>query len=289
LASRLGVLTAVLLLGLGGVSRASAQAVAASRTSYRSPYRIEFSQDPATLIGDLLRSERGDPRLESEVPFEHWYTRRTLERWHAWGPPARLYPPPAGVNEWSIERKRERVIAVALRYQGYSYQHHHIPDWDPPAGWPWKPTRGGSNGPGVDCSNFTGFIYNIGFGLHLSGNVYQQSHARVAKEAETGRSVDLRRIELPDSYSERMQTLQTGDLVFIRGQDEQISHVVIWVGALGRSSDGVPLIIDSHGEGVVDSEKQHIPDGVQIRPFREKSWYNRNADHALRVFHESKR
>jgi hypothetical protein len=46
----------------------------------------------------------------------------------------------------------------------------------------------------------------------------------------------------------------------------------------------VPLIIDSHGEDVRDSQGQFIPCGVQLRPFRENSWYNRSASHALRVF-----
>ena len=57
-----------------------------------------------------------------------------------------------------------------------------------------------------------------------------------------------------------------------------------WVGSVGRSASGVPLIIDSHGNGVLDDRGQPIPCGVQLRPFRRDSWYNRCASHAHRIF-----
>ncbi|WZO98558.1 NlpC/P60 family protein [Isosphaeraceae bacterium EP7] len=258
--------------------------VHAQELTYRSPYRVEFTHRAAEVIGDLERTERGDHRLESEVPFHQWYTPRTLERWHAWGPPAAFYPRPPGVEHWPAERKRERVIAVALRFQGYAYQHHHIPDWSPPEAWPWMPTCAGSNGKGVDCSNLTGFVYNQGFGLRLNSDVHKQSEERSVKGTD-GRATRLHAVELPSSYDDRLATLRTGDLLFIRGKPGgKISHVVLWVGPIGRSPDGTPLVLDSHGEDVRDSEGQPIPCGVHLRPFRENSWYNRSASHALRVF-----
>lgn len=117
---------------------ATPRAFAEADSPYRSPYRIEFTLPLEELVGDLMQSERGDPRLEGEVAHEHWYSHRTLERWHAWGPPARAYPPAPGVDRWPVEKRRERVIAVASRYLGYGYQHHHIPDWTP------RPTGPGS-------------------------------------------------------------------------------------------------------------------------------------------------
>ncbi|WP_020467124.1 NlpC/P60 family protein [Singulisphaera acidiphila] len=253
---------------------------------YRSPYRVEFSVPLVELIGDLERTERGDHRVEAEVPFHQWYSPRTLERWRAWGPPARQYPGVAGLDHWSVERKRERVIAVAMRFHGYSYQHHHIPDWNPPSHWPWKSTCAGSNGKGVDCSNLTGFVYNLGFGLRLNTDVDRQAEERAAKGPGEERATRLRAVELPSSYEERIRTLRTGDLVFIRNRSGRISHVVIWVGPIGRSPDGVPLVLDSHGEDVRDSKGQLIPCGVHLRPFRENSWYNQSANHALRIFQD---
>ena len=251
--------------------------------SYRSPYKVEFTLPD--LIADLEHGERGDPRLEAEVPFHEWYSRRTLERWHSWGPPPRSYPPPAGLERWNLERKRERAVAVALRFLGYAYQHHHIPDWNPPEDWPWMKCCAGKNGKGVDCSNFTGFVYNIGFGLRLNSDVHLQSQERAAKGHE-GKSLALDRVELPASFEERLRVLRTGDLIYIRARSGKISHVVLWVGPIGRSPDGSPLIIDSHGEDVKDSEGNAIPCGVRLRPFRENSWYNQSASHALRVLHD---
>jgi cell wall-associated NlpC family hydrolase len=186
------------------------------------------------------------------------------------------------VERWPVEMQRERVIAVASRFLGYAYQHHHIPDWNPPAHWSWKRTCAGRNGRGVDCSNFTGFVYNLGFGLRLNTDVHQQAEERFARTLG-GERVPIRHIRLPESYSERIETLRTGDLVYIRNHGGKISHVVIWVGPIGRSPDHSPLIIDSHGEDVRDSNGEPIPCGIQLRPFREKSWYNHSADHAIRI------
>jgi cell wall-associated NlpC family hydrolase len=201
----------------------------------------------------------------------------------AWGPRPRKYPAPSGLAERSHAWKRERVIAVAARFLGYGYQHHHIPDWDPPVGWPWKTTCVGHNGRGVDCSNFTSFVYNQGFGLHMSSAIVRQSELKHATRGEE--SVPLERLALPHDYAERQKVLRTGDLLYIRGREAgPITHVVLWVGAVGRSPDDVPLILDSHGSGVKDEDGQAIPCGIRLRPFRKDSWYNRCASHAHRVW-----
>src|SRR5262245_28140682 len=64
---------------------------------------------------------------------------------------------------------------------------------------------------------------------------------------------------------------------------KEISHVVIWVGGVGRGPDVTPLILDSHGGGVKDANGASIPCGIQLRPFRERSWYNESASHAIRI------
>ncbi len=277
------------------VSTVSARAVFAEDNeprpaAYRSPYSVNFTVPQTELIHDLLHGERGDYRNEAEIPHADWYSHKTRERWNSWGPPARTYPVPEGLERRSAEWKRERVIAVGLRFVGYEYQHHHIPDWNPPANWPWKHTAIGHNGKGVDCSNFTGFVYNVGFGVRLNTDVHHQSEHRQAPIPTLRREAALQRIELPADYAERRNVLETGDLLFIRnGAGEHISHVVLWVGRIGTSRDDAPLVLDSHGEGVKDSEGQSIPSGIQLRPFHERSWYNHQASHALRVFHAEER
>src|SRR4051812_9809897 len=79
-------------LALPQVGMGQSAVAEAPERVYRSPYRVEFTVPLAELIGDLERTERGDRRVEAEIPFHQWYSPRTLERWHAWGPPAREYP-----------------------------------------------------------------------------------------------------------------------------------------------------------------------------------------------------
>lgn len=248
-------------------------------------YHVQFQHDLPDLIGDLLKTERGDPLRQAAIPSSEWYSATVRRRMGSWGPIARRYPPIPGLEHRSVDWCRERTVAVGLRYLGRDYQHHHVPDWNPPAGWPWKPVSSGTNGRGVDCSNFTGFVFNQGFGIRISTDVEKQSEQRTA-ETDLDRPWPIRRIELPEHYPDRLRTLKTGDLLYISGRPGgPITHVVIWVGSIGRSPDDTPLVLDSHGSGVVDAHGRSIPAGVQLRPFREHSWYNRSASHAHRIFH----
>jgi len=255
-----------------------------SRDRHATGYHLEYQFDRDDLVGDLLYGERGDPRRQSHTPHREWYSRHIRHHYGAWGPAARRYLPLQHMHERPIEWLRERVIACAARFIGYEYQHHHIPDWNPPHNWPWKHCCAGHNGKGVDCSNFTSFVYNQGFGIHMSSGIGQQAHHDTAFEPG-GNAVALERIELPKDYRERRQVLRTGDLVYIRHrQDMAVSHVVLWVGDVGHSPGGEPLILDSHGGDVVDDDGKPIPCGIHLRPFRQGSWYDLCASHAHRVF-----
>jgi hypothetical protein len=145
--------------------QAFAETPKSKESTYQSPYSVKFTLPLSELTGDFKTGVRGDPHDEATVPFSEWYSAKIRETKGAWGPAARHYPAPEGLDSRSLEWKRERVIAAALQFKGYGYQHHHIPDWDPPANWPWKETRSGHNGKGVDCSNFTAFAYNYGLGV----------------------------------------------------------------------------------------------------------------------------
>jgi cell wall-associated NlpC family hydrolase len=251
---------------------------------YPSPYTVKFTFPPNELTDDFRKGLRGDPREESTTTYADWYSAKVRETNGAWGPPARHYPPPQGLERRSLEWKQERVIAAGLQFRGCGYQHHHIPDWDPPADWPWKQTRDGHNGKGIDCSNFTSFAYNFGLGIKLTSDVKAQAELREIAGPDKKTSLRPERIEKPKTFKGFVDTLRTGDLVFIRHRDaKDISHVVLWVGQIGQSPDKAPLVLDSHGEGVKDSNGAVIPDGVQLRPFRENSWYFQSASHVLRI------
>jgi len=246
-------------------------------------FTLDYQHDRQDLIGDLLDGPRGEAKRQSEVPHSHWYSQQVLQHHGAWGPPQRRYIPLPGLDERSTDWKRQRVIATAARFIGYGYQHHYIPDWNPPAHWPWKQCCMGHNGKGVDCSNFTTFVYNQGFGIHMNSAIGRQAEERFASFGHS--EVKLQRIELPAEYHARREVLKTGDLLYILGREGgHVTHVIMWVGSIGNAPNGEPLILDSHGGDVVDDDGRPIPCGIHLRPFREQSWYNRCGSHAHRVF-----
>jgi len=252
----------------------------AEQGNYHSPYSIKLTFPRKELLGDIEEGAGGNPREQSTIPFPDWSSRDVLKRYGAWGPPARHYPAPEGVEKKSAAWKRERVIAVALRFQGYAYQHHHIPDWNPPADWPWKETSHGRNSKGVDCSNFTSFAYNQALGIKPNSAIRKQAEL-VEVAGPGGQRLRVERIKVPATYAEFSKVLRTGDLLFVRNTSDEISHVVLWVGGIGAAPDSLPLILDSTSAGARDCNGLTIPDGVQLRPFREKSWYCQKASHAL--------
>jgi hypothetical protein len=256
---------------------------ALAQQPYKSPYGVKFTFSPKDLLGDL-EGTRGDFKNESSVKFQSWYSAETKTRYGVWGPPAQHFDPPAGLSKKDSEWMRHRVIAVGLRYQGLRYQHHHIPSWEPPADWPYKETPFGKHSKGLDCSNYTAFVYNFALGFKPSGATKEQSAMTEVAGPGPGRTTKVQRIEKPEAHADFERTLKTGDLLFINRQNsEEVSHVVLWVGKIGQSRNDVPLVLDSTGEGRKDEDGNDIPDGIHLRPFTPTSWYFRSASHALRI------
>ena len=96
----------------------------------------------------------------------------------------------------------------------------------------------------------------------------------------------MKRVELPKSHEDFHRELMTGDLLFVKNTRGNVSHVVLWVGRIGDSPEGLPLILDSTGSGATDSNGATIPDGVQLRPFKRTTWYFTQASHVLRIIPE---
>lgn len=259
---------------------------AQAQDGYKSPYSVKFSFPEEELTGDLLKGPRSDWKDHATVPYSQWQDASNQRRWGYWGPSMKHFGPPAGLAKKSPQWLRERVIATAMRYIGYSYQHHHVPDWEPPADWPRDPEQKTPVGKGVDCSNFTGFVYNLALGILPSTGIKQQAEMTEAEGPGAGRRVQVKRLELPSSYEDFPKVLQTGDLLYVKSTKGNVSHVVLWVGSIGQSPDGVPLILDSTGSGARDSNGVTIPDGVQLRPFKRTVWYFTQASHVLRIIPE---
>lgn len=259
-----------------------ANAAVATDAVYESPYRVKFSFEEGELIGDLIKGPRADWKDQSTVKERDWYGEETKRRYGYWGPPAKHYSPPAGFAGKSADWMRERVIATGLRFAGYTYQHHHIPDWEPPADWP-AAEKIEKVGKGLDCSNFTAFVYNLALGIKPTGDVQDQAVMTECAGPGSGRTIPVKRIENPGDWTGWEKVLKTGDLLFIKNRSGNVSHVVLWVGKIGQSGDGTLLVLDSTGEGSRDEKGVTIPTGVQLRPFRERSWYAGSASHALRI------
>ena len=252
-------------------------------TQYQSPYSVRLPYPLPELIPDLLEGERGDPRFEAKIPQAEWYGHS--RPWVGpWGPLPRAYSPPAMAQGKSDDWKRARMIATALRFAGYHYRHHYIPDWDPPPGWHTpKPGAPPHDGKGFDCSNFTSFVYNQGLGIGISSDVQKQADTEAATIHGADKPFPVMVIPKQDSAAQWAAVLKPGDLLFIRPLTGNfISHVVIWIGDWGVPA-GQPLILDSHGEDVRDSTGALIPEGVHLRPFRSNSWYATHANHAIRI------
>ncbi|MEZ5384029.1 MAG: NlpC/P60 family protein [Prosthecobacter sp.] len=257
-----------------------------AQNGYQSPCSVTFSFPEEELIGDLLKGPRSDWKEHASVSYRDWYNALNHKRWGYWGPAMKHFSAPSGLAKQSPQWSRERVIATGLRYAGYSYQHHHVPDWEPPADWPRDPEQKTAVGKGVDCSNFTAFVYNLALGIKPTGAVKDQSQMTEVEGPGAGRRVPVRRIELSASYEDYPKVLKTGDLLFVKSMRGNVSHVVLWVGKIGQSPDGLPLILDSTGTGAKDANGEAIPDGIQLRPFRRTAWYFTQASHVLRIIPE---
>ncbi len=253
--------------------------------TYASPYSIRLPYSIDELIPDILSGERGDPRNESDLPESDWYDHSKVR---PWGPLPRAYTPPSQISGKSEIFKRARIIAVAMRYIGYGYRHHYIPDWNPPAGWHTpKPGDARHDGKGVDCSNFTSFVYNQALGIKFSSDIRKQADMVSASINCSDVSISVAIIPRQVTVEAWKEALKPGDLIYIRPKSGSgISHVVMWLGEWGISPDGTPVVIDSHGEDTRDSNGALIPDGIYPRPFKDTSWYLSYADHAIRIIGE---
>lgn len=247
---------------------------------YSSPYGVQFSTPAADLLAGFDESPWADPREQARVPFTEWYSAATRTRWGAWGPPARRYPAPAGRLRGRLAR--ERVVAVAAALIGLDYQHHHVPLWNPPAGWPQKVVRSGRRGPGVDCSNFVGFVYSYALGIDLPTGVVAQS--QLHRSGTEGSLLTHRVRVVPHAdHDQFVASLQPADILYLHSDTGGISHAVLWLGDCVTGPGSTPLVIDSGGGGMLDHHRAGIPAGVRIRPYRRVGWYARNTVYAHRI------
>jgi cell wall-associated NlpC family hydrolase len=207
--------------------------------------------------------------------------------------------PPEGVASatWSIQR----LLSVAQQLIGTPYQHLHLPTFNPvlvttPGSFTWRTVSAnaklqssqqllenesgtqdnpycatyGVPSPGIDCTDFTAYLYNLALGHQLHSGpsnqvVFPQGGGGVGGMAaatvldSTGRVVSPSFFygpnygqtvaNAPGSLTSLLGKLQPGDLLYI-GNQQQIVHIVVWLGSAGVLAGGdaspVPLVISSH-------------------------------------------
>lgn len=225
-------------------------------------YSYPFSCDPDSLTADFGAR---DAIPQTDTAPSDWYRRdngRFLNG--GWGPRAAALPGvsvPADAGCDDTTWKRERIVSAALHYlnvpgnpQGLQYRHHHIPAWDPaestaPDGAERAADMDGQSpetwgpGRGLDCSNFTAWVYNYGLGIKFGGDVGKQYAGTAGPMGQ--------RIPAQGPF-------QPGDLLYLHSNHttDHASHVVIYLD-------------DQH---IVDSRltAQGVP-GVQVR--QRDGWY----------------
>ncbi len=198
-----------------------------------------------------------DALPQTPTPPDQWYD----QDWTGgWGPKPAQYPVPTAPYP--------SITDIARHYLELRYQHHHIPAWDPSATLTGKPNES----PGLDCSNFTSWVYNYGRGIRFTSDIHQQ--AAMYEHPHTnanGQPVYMTRIDRPTPTT--LPTLQSGDLLYfwrsLPTGGQEISHVAMFTQYLGT----VPYIIDSHGVGVTEHPLTGAKDG----------WYEHHFDHAIRL------
>ena len=168
--------------------------------------------------------EHRDSLPQTDTPKSQWDTE--------WGPAAKTYPElkmPDGVKD-PVAFQRQRIVAAAKKYIDLPYMHKHIPA----AG-------------GLDCSNFTAWVYNYSLGIRFPSGIANQGE-------EAGRRL------APD------EKLQPGDLLFQTSvEGDRIAHSVIYMGD--------DKIIDACN-GKVD-----------VRNFA--NWYKDRFSHARRIIEDT--
>jgi cell wall-associated NlpC family hydrolase len=238
-------------------------------------------------LGDDFVSR--DALNPSTIDTSHWYNMSSPYYINEpseikWGPCPRQYVAESGAPH-STEWQRQRIIYVAKRYIGNHYQHHHIIQWDPPQTWPFNPVSLGHQSKGIDCSDFSSWVYNYGLGIRLNSAVADQAKLdSVPNPGGIGKK-PVQKIIFDTSFANIVSVLNMGDLLYIlpNADSTNASHVIIWIGKPSNCPDY--LVIDSHDQTIKDMNNKNIPTGVRIRPFRQSGWYHRCLRNVNRIIY----
>jgi hypothetical protein len=275
----------------------TALGVAQSYTNYTSPYFYVPAVTAPALTPDfnVLPRSLSNSNHWSNTAYNNWTNFNVIQGLDTtWGPYYINFPAPP-VLKTDVAWGQLRLLAAANRIRGIvPYAHHHMHVWNVPNTPQWI-TNKYTPGVGIDCSDFTHWIYSYGLGIKLLTGVSAQGAMTNAvayfANGKTNVYIPTRLFDVQHGYTKKFHNLATnlqpGDLLYIRsnpGTNNPVSHVIMWLGNLAYDTNHVDkwLVTDSHGQVVYDSATNLIPSGPQIRPFRETNYYYNCFDHVLR-------
>lgn len=279
----------------------NAPSFAAPQRNYNSPYFLQFSYSLANLTQELNVGIRNESTAWGTIPYSTWYTDKST--W-TWGPSPIQFPGPNfSVDAMPAQWLRERYVACLanLVSQNLEYQHHHIPGWVPDSNaWVWNSVTSGSHGSGMDCSDTTAWCWNFAYGMRFTAATAPQGELTSTSVQFNNNNNNKTTVYFTNpqfdaqNYNAFAQNLETGDMLYIKncssGPYCSVSHVISWLGVVGKCQSGFlcpSLIVDSHGQVVVDNWNTTIPNGPRIRPFYPGSWYFTAFDHAVRTVQDT--
>jgi cell wall-associated NlpC family hydrolase len=261
---------------------------------------------------------------------------------------------PDGVSATTWQQQRILAAANGLLQAGTHYQHLHMPNFDPRqvtsgTGFPWSPVSTnpylkstvdldqglsgtvpnpyaatyGSPQPGIDCTDFSSYVYNLALGIQMhsgtpnqvtfggSGTLAPGNTAYATVLDSSGNPLAPQFFYGPNfgtavhngtnSLTTLVSQFQPGDLLYMGNPTDNLVHVVMWLGQTGTDSSGntFPLVISSHDNtpaifDTLDLDATgfpsdgnisgHLPPpGVHILPFDASNWFYQDFQLAMRV------
>jgi hypothetical protein len=271
--------------------------VVAPSRNYVSPYYVSFP-DASLVQADFSSGPRGNRSLWATLDYADWYTQQTRVKVGTWGPQPNVFSVPNGLMSWTTAQIQQRYLASIANLIGTTvYQHHHVPSWIPNSQqWDWGiPVTTGAHFAGLDCSDLTAWGWNFGFGLQMTAATAPQGELPGVPCpwcSNSNQQVVFTTVAKSGiSFHDLVATLQPGDMLYIKGNEgstSPVTHVISWLGEYGKCKAYVTgecpaLIIDSHGQEVMDSMGIMVASGPHIRPFLASEWYFNSFSHAVRL------
>jgi cell wall-associated NlpC family hydrolase len=222
-----------------------------------------------------------------------------------WGPqpisfPSATVPTNCDPVKWS----QTRVVAAGMQYvnnSAYNYCHHHVPNWMPPDTPYYRNynicssygiEQFGRGWTGIDCTDFTSWIYNMAFGGIMNADTGAQACS--PKDAP-GIMLPWTRVQTEQFGS----VLQPGDLLYICGDADvpTVTHGIVWTNVTANTSQIPELIRNMDPNQQASAQRmanQYLAggkpiyiimdahaNGPNLRPF--VGWYQEAFSHARRM------